>query len=148
MLKNCKLLLLVISGIFGLTISSSYGSTPQDDLLSRVTLEIARIEVSVMSGDQLDALTQYIVECKPYPSNERDARCARAYTTLDIKASNAKHLDALRMALYVLDKTQPWSKASPSSMDTRLIDRRREIFTELEESASKRYEVLRKANSE
>ena len=123
--------------------SSLLAASPQEDLLSYVKLEIARVEVSAMSADQLEALIQYVVECRPYPSVERDSRCERAYTLLGMKASNAKNLDTLRMAMYVLDKVRPWEKASRTPMEDRLIDRRKAIFFELEDAASARYQSLR-----
>ncbi len=135
-------LLSALSAMF-LATSPVLAASPQEDLLSHVKLEIARIEVSVMSADQLEAMIQYLVECRPYPSTQRDARCERAYTMLGIKSSNAKNLDALRMGVYVLDKLSPWEKASRTQTEERLIERRGKIFSELEEAAAIRHQTLR-----
>jgi hypothetical protein len=124
------------------SLATAQASTPREDFENPALLEGAKVEISKLSADQLEAFIQYIAACKPTPSPSRDLECEHASMVVRIKTSRYPSLADVRDAVFVIDKIIPWNRPV-SAKEGKDIDRRIDIFHELTKAAASRYEQLK-----
>lgn len=119
------------------------GESWRENYESEDLLAAAVKEFNLLDRDQLEAIIDYIANCRGAPIREREFPCYRAAQVADIKTFQAYSLYKLRRAIDNVNQTIPWESSGPDPRVSKDISRGVAIFSALKDAAIDRYQKLK-----